>query len=113
MHKKNADFVVAARRSSLGEVGVASLFDGVDGSLLQTFRDPNPEPGLQFDTDSFAGGAGMLATIGDSILIGDPKDDSAVNEGGAVFVFDRSDGINLTATLLSAFSGVSSSPAGE
>ncbi len=59
------------------------MYDG-SGSLLQTFYNPTP----------YTGPAGSeyfgvsLATLGDSLLVGDPYDSSVVENGGAVYMFD-------------------------
>ena len=54
------------------------------GQLLQTFYNPTPYSGSA-GSEYFGRG---LASLGNSVLIGDPYDSSVVANGGAVYMFD-------------------------
>jgi Ca2+-binding RTX toxin-like protein len=60
--------------------GAAYLFDPETGALLQTFRNPTPQPNDEFGT--------ALAAVGGNLLVGAPGDDSAGADAGAAYLFD-------------------------
>ena len=70
--------------------GEAYLFDASTGGLLQTF--PNPTPG----TFDFFGWS--LSAVGTAVVVGAPRDDTAVPDAGAAYLFD-----GATGTLLQTF----------
>jgi len=69
--------------------GAAYLFDATTGELLQTFRNPTPEPNDCFGLQVAAIGAGL----GDGrVLIAAPYDDTGARDAGAVYLFDGTSG---------------------
>jgi filamentous hemagglutinin family protein len=64
--------------------GVAYLFDGGTGTLLQTFNNPNPAGGDRFGTS--------VAAVGTNVLIGANRDDAGATDSGAVYLFDGTTG---------------------
>lgn len=72
------------------KTGTAYLFDGSTGGLLQTFDNPTPEYPDLFGYS--------MAVLGDNILISAPRDNTAGDDAGAVYLFDV-DG-NLLHTFL-------------
>lgn len=64
--------------------GAAYLFDGATGELLQTFLKPAPA--------SFGMFGCSVAALGNNVLIGALGHDTAVNDSGAVYLFDGSTG---------------------
>ena len=62
--------------------GAVYLFDGSTGKLLQTFRRPSAN-------DKFGG---CLAVVGNTVLIGAPFDDTVVQDGGGVYLYDATTG---------------------
>ena len=79
------DILVAANNDNTvaTKAGAVYLFDGVTGELLRTFTDPTPEDDAGFS---------RVASLGDKVLVGATKDDSAGPDAGAVFMFDSSTG---------------------
>lgn len=73
--------------------GIAYLFDGISGELLQTFNNPNPQ------TDSSFGAS--VAVVGDKVLVGAPGslNGEAVTQQGFAYLFESS-----TGELLQTFS---------
>jgi len=69
--------------------GAVYLFDA-NGTLLHTFNNPSPR-----DYDYFGY---CVAPMGNNVLIGALNDDSGINKGGAVYLFDAN------GTLLHTFS---------
>jgi Bacterial surface protein, Ig-like domain/FlgD Ig-like domain/FG-GAP repeat/K319L-like, PKD domain len=71
--------------------GVAYLFDGSTGALLQTFLNPTPAISDQFGK--------AVAGFGNNVLVGAPLDDnSGRTDTGAAYLFDAT-----TGTLLQTF----------
>ncbi len=64
--------------------GVAYLFDGTNGNLLQTFNNPTPVANDQFGHS--------VAFVGGQVLIGGPRDDTAGADRGAAYLFDAASG---------------------
>ncbi len=67
--------------------GVVYKYDST-GQLLQTFYNPTPYTGPA--GSEYFGRA--LASVGNSVLVGDPYDSSVVANGGAVHMFDAQSG---------------------
>ncbi len=60
--------------------GIAYLFDGGDGALLQTFLNPDPDENDEFGSS--------VASVGDDVLIGA----RSAGVGGAAYLFDGGSG---------------------
>jgi hypothetical protein len=60
--------------------GTAYLFDGTTGQLLHTFADPAGQAGDLFGVS--------VAALGENILIGASRDDTAASNAGAAYLFD-------------------------
>ncbi|HAA33557.1 MAG TPA: hypothetical protein DCE56_44800, partial [Cyanobacteria bacterium UBA8553] len=67
--------------------GVAYLFNGTSGALLQTFSSPTASAGDQF---GFA-----VAGVGTNVLIGSPFDDTGAANAGSAYLFNGSTGALL------------------
>ena len=72
------------------DAGIAYLFDGGDGSLLQTFLNPNPASNAQFGYS--------VASVGDDVVVGARFATSGGTNAGAAYLFDGG-----TGTLLQTF----------
>jgi hypothetical protein len=72
--------------------GAAYLFDGANGTLLQTFLNPNPERdgtgGLDFFGNAVAG-------FGNNVLVSAPGEDIGAQDAGVVYLFDGATGALL------------------
>jgi hypothetical protein len=80
--------------------GVAYLFDGTTGSLLQTFLNPTPE-----NSDLF----GYSVSIsGNNVLIGTPNDSAGASNAGSAYLFDATSG-SLLQTFLNPTPAISQS----
>lgn len=76
--------------SSAGDrSGIAYLFDGDSGSLLHTFRNPDPAPGDWFGFS--------VAGVADDVLVGAPADDASGDGAGTAYLFDGNSGSLLYA----------------
>lgn len=71
------------------DAGVAYLFDGATGNLLQTFLNPNPAPDSSGARDNFGG---ALAGFGDDVLVGAATEDIGARDAGVVYLFDGGTG---------------------
>jgi hypothetical protein len=71
------------------DAGAAYLFDGATGNLLQTFLNPNPDPGAPFSRDFFGD---SVTGFGDDVLVSAPREDLAAEDAGAVYLFDGATG---------------------
>ncbi|MBN2474997.1 MAG: tandem-95 repeat protein [Pirellulales bacterium] len=79
------DLLIGARYDGAsGQAGTAYLFDGATGSLQQTFQNPSPAAGDYFGES--------LAAVGENVLIGAPRDDTAAVDAGAAYLFDAGTG---------------------
>jgi len=65
------------------DAGAAYLFDGATGDLLQTFLNPNPDPGAPFSRDFFGN---SVTGFGDDVLVSAPDEDIAGDDAGAVYL---------------------------
>ncbi len=63
------------------DVGGAYLFDGETGDLLFTFANPEPEANDRFGA--------AVAAVGNSVVIGAPKDDSGASFSGTAYFFEE------------------------
>jgi hypothetical protein len=81
-----ARLLVGARFADLGgtDTGAAYLFDGTDGTLLQTLQQPSPAAGDWFGNS--------VAAVGDNVLSGALGVDTPVHDAGAGFLFDGKTG---------------------
>jgi hypothetical protein len=80
----------------VADTGVAYLFDGLTGNLIQTLYDPNPDSDPQPGTnDWFSGVRPSVASFGDNVLIGAPLDDTTGAEVGIVYLFSHEDGSEI------------------
>jgi len=61
------------------DAGVAYLFRGSDGALLQMFEKPAPTTGARFGFS--------VAGVGNSVLIGAPRDGTAAQDAGSAYLF--------------------------
>ncbi|MHC4176255.1 MAG: Ig-like domain-containing protein, partial [Planctomycetota bacterium] len=61
------------------------LFDGTSGVLLQEFSKGSSDPNS----------SARLSGVGNSVFVGDPRDDTAGPDAGAVFLFDATTGEHL------------------
>ncbi len=92
--------------TSGSDAGIAYLFDGGSGVLLQTFLDPNPAPGcLNNFGSAVAGvegnvliGAQGYPTAAGTLLCGEPPAE-APSDGGKVYLFDGATGALLQTFL--------------
>jgi FG-GAP repeat protein len=62
------------------DTGAAYVFDGTNGTLLQTLSNPTPNAGDKFGWP--------VAFVGDYALVGTAGDDTAGTDAGAVYLFD-------------------------
>ena len=69
------------------DVGVAYLFDGATGALLQAFQKTTP---AAFDNFGYS-----VAAVGGNVLVGVPYDDTGGTNVGAAYLFDGTDGALL------------------
>jgi hypothetical protein len=78
--------LVGAPYADLGgtDTGAAYLFDGTDGSLLQTIQQPSPASGDWFGNS--------VAAVGGNVLSGALGADSPVHDAGAAYLFDAKTG---------------------
>jgi len=78
--------LVGARYDDTGaeDAGAAYLFDAATGRLLQTFLNPAADKGGEFGYS--------VAAVGDKVLIGARRDDTAAQKAGAAYLFDASTG---------------------
>lgn len=83
------DLLVGAPGADLGErnTGAAYQFNPESGEQLWTFENPNPDFGDQF---GFA-----LASVGDYVVVGAPRDDTRGEDAGAAYVFNGKTGAYL------------------
>ncbi|GET40779.1 FG-GAP repeat protein [Microseira wollei] len=72
------------------DAGVAYLFDGVTGNLLQTFNNPTAAENDRFGT--------AVAMVGNKVLMAAPGDDAGANDAGVAYLFD-----GVTGNLLQTF----------
>ncbi|MEE8451772.1 MAG: Ig-like domain-containing protein [Thermoguttaceae bacterium] len=73
--------------TSAEDSGAAYLFDATTGRLLQTFLNPSADKGDEFGYS--------VAAVGDKVLIGARRDDTAAQKGGAAYLFDAATGVLL------------------
>jgi len=71
--------------------GAVYLFDGDSGELIRAFENPTPEAGDYFGH--------RVAAMGDNVLVGAYRDNTAGQYAGAVYLFDGSTG-DLLQTFL-------------
>jgi hypothetical protein len=76
--------------TSSTDSGEAYIFDATTGSLVRTLSNPTPAGDDRFGYS--------VAVSGDTVLVGAPRDDTAMADGGAVHIFDTVSG-NLLNTL--------------
>jgi VCBS repeat-containing protein len=69
------------------DAGAVYLFDAATGTLLQRFLSPTAGANDQFGR--------AVAAVGDRVLIGARRDDTAGQDAGAVYLFDRDSGALL------------------
>jgi FG-GAP repeat len=72
--------------------GAAYLFDGVNGTLLQTFLNPAPAPDASGGLDFFGH---AVAGFGDDALVAAPGEDLGAQDAGVVYLFDGATGALL------------------
>ena len=74
--------------------GAVYLFDGTTGALLQTFLNPDPDPG---EPDNVLDEFGRtIAAVGGNVLVGDAYNDGATLRNlGTVYLFDGATGALL------------------
>ena len=66
------------------ETGAVFLFDTSTGNLVRTFVSPNPSHNGSFGVS--------VAVVGDNVLIGADRDDTAGGDAGAAYLFDAATG---------------------
>lgn len=94
--------VIVGVPGAMGGTGIAYLFDGSTGELVQTFSNPNPTISDLFGS--------AVAGLGNNVLVGAPGDSTlGPFFSGAAYLFDSSTGTNLqtffspNSTLLGSF----------
>jgi hypothetical protein len=80
------NLLVGAPKVDMGatDAGAAYLFDGANGTLLQTFQKTDPAAGDWFGIS--------VAAVGSNVLIGALGDDTGATDAGAAFLFDGTTG---------------------
>ena len=78
--------LIAATLDDTGgdNAGAVYLFDVETGEILQTFLNPTPQENDEFGL--------AVASIGGSVLIGAPGDDTGAQDAGAAYLFDATTG---------------------
>ena len=85
-----SNLLVGEERGGTGFSGSAYLFDTATTTVSQTFNSPSPSLLDEFGS--------ALASIGNTVIIGAPGDDTGAPGSGVVYLFDSTTGV-LTRTI--------------